>query len=408
MIDANILQKVELLFNQSRFEEAKALLEQYLTDNPTEYFGRMYYVTALLNCGENDKARQLCDVLVSEYPDRTQPLLLSTKIDLDDEYYIKAESKIDLLKEMASNDSEVYLLESEMRLGQRNYDKALAAVKESLALEPNNLQAVNLKILIDGILGDNTDKDVKHALNLDPENASTKANHALQLLNQGKVDEALERVHEAMSQDPTNPMARYVLAQAMKSKFWLFRMFYKLQQRAARLTANGSWVLVIGSYIAYQIILSLSETYPFLLPLVYLILAFFILSWLVNSIFNLYLYSNKYGRQLLDKDDKTMAIAVGVSLSIALCSLIGLMATGMEIFELMSLMFVIFAIPLGSFLSPTNKSNQNKLMIFTAAVILSGLLSLVVPMFFIITLFLFLGYQFYANSLLIKENARVM
>jgi hypothetical protein len=247
-------------------------------------------------------------------------------------------------------------------------------------------------------------------LSLDPENAGTQANHALKLLKEGKVDEALERVSEALRQDPTNEMARYVMAEAMKSRFWLFRLFFKYSQVVGRLTSKGSWTLIIGGYVAFRLVSSLSENYPVFLPLFYILLAFFILSWLVDPLFNLYLYFNKHGKLLLDEEDKIMALSVGGTLLIALSCQVWFLATANYDVGIVALMFAIFAIPLSSFLKPIKKENQTKLKYYTGAIIVSGLIGCLIASwpFIPITIFGTFIYQFVVNNMIIKENARVI
>ena len=92
MIEQKFLQRIELLLNQSRHEEAKRELEAYLSTNPSDFLARKAYVITLLNCGDHDLARERCDALLAEYPENLKILHLSIEIDLADEYYDKAES----------------------------------------------------------------------------------------------------------------------------------------------------------------------------------------------------------------------------------------------------------------------------------------------------------------------------
>lgn len=403
--------KIELLFKQSRIPEAKSLLEEILGQHPDNFKARLYYVSVLLQSGQKEEARRISEALLADYPDSPAVLDQSIRIDLDDEYYEKATSKLELLQEMAAGDSDTYTLTARLYLKQRNYDRALKAVNQAIAIEPNDLNALNLKILIEGILGNtNTDQHVEHALSLDPENAGTQANHALKLLKEGKVEEALERVSEALRQDPTNEMARYVMAEAMKSRFWLFRLFFKYSQVVGRLTSKGSWTLIIGGYIAFRLVSSLSENYPVFLPVFYILLALFILSWLVDPLFNLYLYFNKHGRLLLDEEDKIMALSVGGTLLIALGCQVWFLATANYDVGICALMFAIFAIPLSSFLKPNKKANQTRLKYYTGALILSGLIGCLISAwpFIPLTIIGTFIYQFVVNNMIIKENARVI
>ncbi len=411
MTDLKFLQRIELLLNQSRYEDAKRELETFLSTNPTDYYARKAYVITLLNCGENDLARERCEALLAEYPESTDTLHLSIEIDLADEYYNKAESKVDLLKEMSALDEDTFLLEAKVKMGQRNYDKALLATNQALEYDANNIEALNLKIALEGQLGKPHSEDsIKHALELNPEDPYTIANHAYQLLRNGQAEAALERAAEALEKDPNNAFAQQVMAEALRSKFWLYRMFFNYSQFVSRLTEKGSWTFIIGIYIGYRIIRNLARQYPILLPLVYLIAGLFILSWLIEPIANLYLYFNKYGKLLLDKDDAKMALSAGAALGIALVSIGLYFGIGGDLFLSLALVAGLSAIPLSSYLSPTKKSNQQKLTWFTFGLIGIGLLSLLPNLGALLIVFMLgvFAYQWVINGILIKEGARVI
>lgn len=412
MNNLKFLQRIELLLNQSRHEEAKQELETYLSTNPSDFLARRAYVVTLINCGNHDLARERCEALLAEYPESLDILHLSIEIDLADEYYDKAESKVDLLKQMSALDEETFVLEARVKMGQRNYDKALQATEQALEYDANNIEALNLKIAIEGQLGKtHPEESIKHALELNPENPYTIANHAYQLLRDNQVDAALERASEALQKDPNNPFAQQVMAEAMRSRFWLYRLFFKYGEFVSRLTEKGSWTFIIGIYIVYRILIRSSEKFPFLLPLVYLLFGLFILSWLIRPLSNLFLYFNKYGKLLLDKDDTKMALSVGAALSVSLISFCLYFAgLNQDLFFNLALVAGLSAIPLSSYLSPTKKSNQQRLTYLTFGLIGMGLLSLL-PNMSIFLIFFFIGifaYQWIVNGMLIKEGARVI
>ena len=313
---------------------------------------------------------------------------------------------------MSALDEETFVLEARAKFGQRNYDKALAAVQKALEYDANNIEALNLKILVEGQLGKtHPQESIEHALELNPENPYTIANHAYQLLRDNKVDAALERASEALQKDPNNPFAQQVMAEALRSRFWIYRLFFKYSEFVSRLTEKGSWAFIIGIYIAYRILIRSSKEYPVLLPLVYLFCGLFILSWLIRPISNLFLYFNKYGKLLLDKDETKMAISVGIALSVSIVSLCLYFAgISQKLFFDLAIVAGLSAIPLSTYLSPTQKNNQQRLTYLTYGLIGMGLLSLL-PNMHVFLVFFLLGifaYQWIVNGILIKEGARVI
>ncbi len=405
--------RVVLLINQGRNQEAKKLLEDHLDNNPENDALKYYYAFTLLRLGENDKSREITDMLMTANPEDARIMELSIDIDIKDELLQKAESKAEIYIDMDPGNASAYLSMAQVKVAQNNYDKTQYFVDKALEIDPENISALNLKIMVQGILGEeDTNASIDTALELQPENASTVANHGIQLLREGKTDEALERLEYALSLEPTNYLARYGMLEAMKNKFWPYRMLFKFKMFCSKLTAKGSWGLIIGFYIVYQIILSVARSMPhlepFLMPIVYAMFGFFILTWILDPLMNIYLQTNKYGKLLLEKDDKKMANLCGIALIGAILSLLFMIVSPRGAW--MAMIFGLSLIPLGTFLNPTQAKNQKKTTYFTIGLVTIGLLALLtggdmIIFGFIIAVF---AYQWYFNSVMIGENARVM
>lgn len=409
-----ILQRVELLLSQGRIADADKQIRAYLQDDPTNEYGRYLLAYIMFFQGDSKNSEEIVLNLQQEDPENAGYLALLTEINLKEEQYEDAEHKTDILLEMDPTEVQFYNLKSRVKFAKRYFDKALQYTNRALELDPENLEALNQKTLIAGMLGDNTiaKNTILEALERNPEDPHTIANHGNQLLREGKVDEALDRFAEALRLNPTNYLARYGMQEGMKSRFWLYKLFYKYFQLMGRLTANGSWTFVIGTYALYHGIRYLSRTHPalspILTPLTYLILAFFILSWVINPLMNLYLMTNPYGRLLLDDDDKKMATYTGISMLVSLLFFGLYCIQGGQLFMLGGIFFIAMMIPLGTFLSPYKQEQRTRLTIFTIAVLVLGVLGLALQQETLLTggfLGIF-GYQFYMNSISISSSAR--
>lgn len=402
-----------LLLKQGRTKEAKSLIDTHLTNYPDDFFGRYCYAIVLFQEGEKDSSREITDQLLTEDPEADNVLRLSIEIDMDDDKLEKAESKANLLIEMQPEDTQSHLTMARIKMAQRSYDKSLEAVDKALELDAENVEALNLKILVGGILGNKaTTETIHEALAIDAENPSSIANHGMNLMRQGKINEALERLKYALSLEPGNQLARYGMQEALKSRFWPYRLFYKYGEFSARLSEKGSWQFIIGAYVVYQVIRYLANNNPalepFLMPIVYIIFTLFLLTWVMGPLMNVYLLTNKYGRVLLDKDDKTMALLCGGSVALGLVALAVYFGFNSFIAIVLAAVCLAFLIPLGSFLKPVKPANRNSTKIFTIGLVILGLGgafagdTLLVP--FLIGLFI---YQWYINGILIKENSRI-
>jgi tetratricopeptide (TPR) repeat protein len=409
-----VLERVKLLLSQGRIEEADKQIRSFLNEDPTNEYGRYLLAYILFFKGNSRESEQILIQLQTEDPENTGYLALLAEINLKEEEYAEAEAKTDLLLEMDPNEVLFYNLKSRLKFAQRYYDGALKYSNSALIIDPENIEALNQKALLAGILGDNgvANNAVKEALEKNPENPHTIANHGHQLLVEGKVKEALERLSEALRLNPTNSLARYAMQEALKSRFWPYRLFYKYIHFMARLTARGSWIVIIGAYVIYQIILRVGQSNeqlaPFLMPIAYLLVGFFLLSWIINPLMNLYLLTNNYGRLLLDEEEKKMAKLTGLSLVFAMITFLVWYLMGVEIFLFAALFFVAMMIPLGSFLTPYNKTSRQKLIYFTGAIFLFGLVGIVSNTLMLLNI-AFIGiffYQFAANSMAISSSSR--
>ncbi|MEO1518698.1 MAG: tetratricopeptide repeat protein [Bacteroidota bacterium] len=409
-----VLQRVELLFRQSRFSEARELLQQHLADYPDDAQAQFYMASTFLQLGEKKKARQLSEMLLSKEPDAFHILALAVEVEMADENYERAENVADELVAKYPQYAESYVKLAAVKLAQRNYDRAMDAARLALEIDPENVDALNLKILVGGLLGDpSTKQSIEEALHLDPESASTIANQGMQLLREGKVKESLERIKYALSLDPTNEMARYAMMQSLKARFWPYRMFLKFAEFSARLSGQASWAVIIGAYVLYQVINNLANKYealaPYLTPLVWLIGGLFLLTWILDPLMNLYLLSNPYGRLLLDEDSKKMAQFCGLSFGMGLLGFALHFALQTPPFLLLGILGILLMIPLGTFLKPSGKKNRQLMTYFTIGIVASGLLGILFGIGLLqwAALIGLFAYQWVINGILIKENSRV-
>jgi tetratricopeptide (TPR) repeat protein len=408
-----LIERLHLLQSQARWPESKTLLETYLADHPDEPIAQLYYVNTLSNMGEKEMARQLIGPLLSENPDNPMVLRLAAIIELNDEKPKMAEQYATQLMAMDAEDDDAYTLMAKAKLDQRNYDAALHFVDEALALNPQNTEALNMKIYIGGFLGKaDTEAAIAEALHINPEDSATIANHGYQLLRQGRVDEALERLKYALSLNPTDQLARFAMLEALKARFWPYRLYFKYQEAMAKLSGGASFGLMIGLWFGVNFLnrqASANPEYaPFIMPVVYIMVSLFLLTWIIDPLMNFYLLTNKYGRLLLDKDDKLMASLVGGSLGLAVLSLAAWLLSGFTIFQLFTGAFVMLTIPLGSFLRPKRKQPRLLLTIYTFALAVLGLSGIALGQSLLLNLALFglLAYQFIINGMMAREHGR--
>ncbi|MEM9930530.1 MAG: hypothetical protein AAF840_11970 [Bacteroidota bacterium] len=408
-----LIERLHQLQSQARWTESKQLLETYLTDNPNDVIAQLYYVQTISNLGEKQLARDLMGPIIAEYPDNPTVLRLAATVELNDDKPEMAEQYGRQLLLMNAEDEDALVLMAKIKLDQRNYDAALSFADQALAIDAEHTEALNLKIYIGGFLGkEDTSATIEEALHVNPEDSGTIANHGYQLLRDGQVNPALERLKYALSLNPQNQLARFAMLEALKARFWPYRMYFKYKEAMAKLSGGASFGIMIGLWFAVNYLNRLAgqqpEWAPYLMPLVYLMVGLFLLTWIIDPIMNFYLLTNKYGRLLLDKEDKIMASLVGGSLALAILSLLGYLVFGGALLQGLAFAFLVLTIPLGSFLRPIRQQQKTILTVYTVALVIMGIGGLLISSSLMVNIALFglLAYQFIINGMVAREAGR--
>lgn len=410
-----VLQRAQLLISQDRHQEAISLLEDHLVRYPEDFMARCLYLTSLIDSGQKEKSRTVLNALLADEPDSPLVLSLASHVCLAEEKYADAEAYAHKVIDFAPNEPDSHIMLARVKLAQRNYDRAVESLDRALALDPESIEALNLKTFVAGIIGDASTRDaLQEALQRAPENPFTIANQGYQMVRDGRTKEALERLKYALSLDPTNELARYAMLEAIKSKFFLYRLFFKYQEWAGRLTGTQSWIFLIGAYVFYRIINNVAqnnpELKPVLMPVVFVIAGLFLLTWIMTPLMNLFLLLIPYGRILLDDDDKYMARYTGIALFGAIACLTGYFVTGSDQFLLPALTCALFMIPLGTFLRINHPGNRKMIKALTYGILACGVLGALLDIGGL-QILAFLGifaYQWIFNGMMIKEGARTV
>jgi len=408
--------RAEQLLQLGRTDEAIRSLKVHLGDHPDDAFAKYLLAYGLLLGNNAKEARIATEELIREDPDKPHLLRLLVEIDIAEDKYLEAEQKAKFLLDMNPNAVESFILLGRIKFLQRYYDTALSLIDRALALDASNTEGLNLRVRITESMGEHgkARESIDELLQLNPEDPTTLANLGLQLINDGKVQEALDIFAQALSIQPTNSLARYGMKEALKSKFIIYRLFYHYNQMMAKLDSRRAWMVIIGTYIAARIVGQIAKNTSGIIStimsvVVILVAVFFFMSWVINPLMNLYLSSNKYGRLLLDEDEKKMGRVTGVCLGIALLCLTLFWMLGSTSFLYTSFLFLSLMIPAGTFLNPDSAAKRFRLKLLFALILITGLLGVTFPQVFYLLIFSVLsliGYQLYYNKLMISEFSR--
>ena len=381
-MDHRNLQHIEVLFSQDRYKEAEKVLLNILDQQSDSEWAQYYLAFCYLRLNKLDEAKQVIDYLLVIDPGELSYINLKAEWEIATNDLNAAEDTAKHLIYSDAGNDDYYFLMARIKYIQRNYDSALEFTEKSLAIDPDKLNALNLRTSIKSQLGDVEEarESIREALQRNPQDAQTIANHGLQLLNEGNVKESLSKFKEALSINPNSEIAQYGMQQAMKSRFWPYKMFYRFALFMSRLSGRNMWFVIIGAYFGLRFLSRLAASnetlQPILTPIIYLIISFFLLSWVLDTFMNMYLLTNPYGRMLLSEEDKLEARICGISFTVGLLFLLVHLISPEPVFMVSGIFFLLYLIPLGSMFNPSDKKKKNYAIYLTVAIGVVGILGI--------------------------------
>jgi tetratricopeptide (TPR) repeat protein len=297
------IERARLLINQSRYELATRELQKALVADPDDPVAHALMAICLAEQKKfdqaYDEARQAA-VLAPDLP-YTQYVLAYARFQQD--FLPEAEQAINKAIHLDPWDADYFSLLAQIKYQQKKWQAALDAAENGLEIEAEHLGCANLRAMALNQLGrgEEARRSLEDALAQDPENAFTHANQGWMALQRGDAKKALEHFREALRLDPTNDWARSGMVEALKGRYFVYRLMLKYHFFMSRLSGRKQWWVLIGLLLVARIV-------PFLF-IPYLLFVF--LSWTSDPLSNLLLRLNRYGRLLLTKEEIIASNFVG-------------------------------------------------------------------------------------------------
>ena len=177
-----------------------------------------------------------------------------------------------------------------------------------MSIDPQHAGCVNLRAIALVRLGRKAEaaQTIDAALSRDPHNAVTHANQGWALLHQGQHRQALEHFRQgAMRINPELDWARAGMVEALKARHLIYRLMLRYFLWMSRLNRRAQWGLVVGAYLAYQVLIWAGRAEPRLRPIVWPLaigyVAFVYLTWIAMPLFDLLLRLNRFGRHAVSR-----------------------------------------------------------------------------------------------------------
>ncbi len=410
--------RADILLSQSRFSQAEELLEGLLAigNNDIEILKMMSI--AKMGLHKYEDVSQLCGMIIEQNPNESFAYYLLSSVKSITRAFGEAKNLVDKAILIEPSNAEYHAYKASLFLQTKDYEDALTSANIGLQIDAENITSLNARSSALVGLGRRQEAfdTIEKSLATDPNNPDTHANLGWGLLHHGKSDDALTHFQAALKVDPMNDYAKAGMLEAMKAKFPIYRYFLQFMLWLGKMKGKNQWVFIIGSYIALRLLGNLADNNealkPYLVPIIALIVIFFISTWIFSPLMNLYLMTNKFGRYTLSEQQKNTSTFVGIALLISLIALLTytLLLPNEGILALALFSFLMM-IPLGSMFIPERKDAQKKLKLATIVIGVLMAINVVIGInensffttFTIIPVGLLVGYQWYVNYLTIRE-----
>lgn len=365
-----------LLYNQRRYADAEKALRDILAGDPQQGHALHLLAATYLQQDRHAEARNVAQQVLGMRPHSADAHNLLARIELADGAPAKAEEHAKQAVELDPGDSSHHAILAFVHLRRSEHTKALESADRGLAIDPEDIQCLNIRTEALARLGrkEEADRTIDKSLELDPENPYTHSNTGWAVLRRGDHTKALDHFREALRRDPMNAHAKAGMVEALKARYWIYRLWLRYMFWVSNLKGNVQVMLMVGLYLLNRLLNSLIDSNPALAPFLYPILIAYLLfalsTWILVPVSNLFLRFNKYGRYALDKEETLSSTLTGVALGISVLAFLGwLVIGGAGPLTLCGVGFLMM-IPLGSMLRPGRK---HRWILVGACIILAAL-----------------------------------
>lgn len=403
------------LIHHRRYKDAEYSVKEYLRNNPHDGYALRLLAMAFMGQKRYYEAEEAITLAKSDNPNDPANYYVhgSIKSELG-KHKEAAEIALEAI-EMDPNDADFFGLLAHSRFNLREYQESLRAADKGLALDAEHqaLRNIRAAALMRLDRADEAFDTIEGAIEDDPEDDDTHAVMGWALLEQGRQEEALEHFREALRLNPESQYAKSGLVEALKAKYLIYRGYLKYMFWLENQNAKVRWGVIIGGYVGFRILNSLSENNPtikpFLIPIIVAYLLFAWSTWVIAPIFDLILFLNPYGRYALSEEETLTAKFVGTSLGIGLLSGLAYLFLAWDPLLMMTVLGFTMLIPLSSMLRPP-KPKRKPLVIYSIALLAIGLTAIIAAAFGqaieslnLIYLFGIFAYQWIANAIIAKQ-----
>jgi tetratricopeptide (TPR) repeat protein len=410
-----IIQRATLLIQHRRYEEAMRELQNILAGEPNHPFALALMGVSSTELGRHDEAIKYIQQALGTQPDNPYFLYLMGLVYTRKDKLKEATKFVQSAITFDPHNADYFGLLAMIKLDEKEWENALTYANRGLEVNPENLACLNSRstALLKLNRKEESYQTIREALHSDPHNSHTHANHGWGLLEQGDHKRALESFREALKLDPENEHAKAGMVEALKARYWFYRVFLQYVFWLTNKNSKYQWVFILGLWVGIRVLNSLSQSNPglapFVKPIIYAYAAFAISTWIVNPLSNLFLRLNVYGRYALTRDETKASTFTGIGFALALVGLVGTLTSSFEPFTGLIFYGVGFMILCGSMFKPTETGKRAIAMVVAIGLSMIGALFVAsefmggsAPELFMTFIWGTVAYQFLINALITR------
>ncbi|HVT79354.1 MAG TPA: tetratricopeptide repeat protein, partial [Phycisphaerae bacterium] len=273
MQDANI-QRAQLLYQQQRYDMAADALRQALGQMPQDAYAHSLLGMCLMHQEKFEEATAEAQKAIGLAPDSAFGHYALGLVYRNRNRFPEAEVEVRRALQLAPADSDFWCLLAEVLFARQQWEPTLDAANTGLQFDPEHSGCLNMRAMALVKLGDKmaAAQTVMEDLRRNPHNALSHANQGWTLLHQNNHKQALEHFREALRLDPNNEWAQHGMMQALKARYFLYRMMLRYYLWMSRFTSKAQWGIIIGLWVGAQILRTINNSYPDAAPFIYPVL----------------------------------------------------------------------------------------------------------------------------------------
>jgi tetratricopeptide (TPR) repeat protein len=354
---------------------------------PDDINEKLWDISDLIDEGSYQQAAMALRPLLAAHPDDARPWLLLAAVRAELENLTAAVTAAQKAIAIDPENAYAHWLLGSLLFNDKQYKRALEEAETALRLDYDSPDSYVLKGRALAALGRREEaiKPLEGALVLDPDHEGARRLRALFLEQTGRTEEAraefmaaLERdaddafahtgrgwiglrtgetntsahFRNALRLDPDSEWAKEGLIQSLKARNPVFRLMLRYFLWMETQTAGRQRLFIFGGIIGYSVLRRVAVAQPGLAPLIWpvlgLYIAFVLLSWLADPLFDTFLRFDAEGRRALSANRISASNWLVAALLVIAITLVGAALRLHENLPIMALIFTFMLLPLAA------------------------------------------------------------